>query len=69
MNIKIVWQIAEVILNDMINIIDNFNKQSDKEVYVKYPYKPASTLRSESILFLTDSIFTYFKYLMKRKDI
>jgi hypothetical protein len=68
-NIKIAWQIAEVILNDMINIIDNFNKDSDKEVYVKYPYKGATTLRSESIAFLTDSIFQYFKYLMKRKDI
>jgi hypothetical protein len=68
-NIKIAWQIAEVILNDMINIIDNFNKESDKEVYVKYPYKGATTLRSESIAFLTDSIFAYFKYLMKRKDI
>jgi hypothetical protein len=53
----------------MINIIDNFNKESDKEVYVKYPYKVANTLRSESIMFLTDSIFQYFKYLMKRKDI
>lgn len=53
----------------MINIIDNFNKESDKEVYVKYPYKGATNLRSESITFLTDSIFQYFKYLMKRKDI
>ena len=53
----------------MINIIDNFNKESDKEVYVKYPYRGATTLRSESISFLTDSIFQYFKYLMKRKDI
>lgn len=53
----------------MINIIDNFNKESDKEVYVKYPYRAATTLRSESIVFLIDSIFMYFKYLMKRKDI
>lgn len=68
-NIKIAWQIAEVILNDMINIIDNFNKESDKDVYVKYPYKGATTLRHESVAFLTDSIFNYFKYLMKRKDI
>ena len=53
----------------MINIIDNFNKESDKDVYVKYPYKAATTLRHESVSFLTDSIFNYFKYLMKRKDI
>lgn len=68
-NVKIAWQLAEVILNDMINIIDNFNKESDKEVYVKYPYKRAATLRDESLAFLTDTIFMYFKYLMKRKDI
>ena len=68
-NVRLAWQIAEVILNDMINIIDNFNKESDKEVYLKFPYKGATTLRSESIAFLTDSIFMYFKYLMKRKDI
>ena len=53
----------------MINIIDNFNKESDKEVYIKYPWKAGTTLRSESVIFLTDSIFLYFKYLMKRKDI
>ena len=68
-NVKIAWSLTEVILNDMINIIDNFNKQSDKEVYVKYPYKRATTLREESLTFLTDTIFVYFKYLMKRKDI
>ena len=68
-NVRLIWQIAELILNDMINIVDNFNKQSDKEVFVKYPFKPANTLRSESVVFLTDSIFAFFKYLMKRKDI
>lgn len=58
---KLIWQIGEIILNDMINIIDNFNKESDKDVYIKYPYKPATTLRSESVSFLTDSIFIFFK--------
>ena len=38
-------------------------------MYVKYPYKVATTLRSESVIFLVDTIFVYFKYLMKRKDI
>ena len=53
----------------MINIVDSFNRFADKEVYVKFPYKTATSLRSESIQFLTDSIFPYFKYMMKRKDI
>jgi|LauGreDrversion4_2_1035121.scaffolds.fasta_scaffold1475141_2 hypothetical protein len=53
----------------MINIVDNFNKESDKDVYLKYPFKAASTLRSESVIFLTDSVFLFFKHLMKRTDI
>ena len=53
----------------MINIVNNFNKISDKEVYVKYPYKNGVSLRSESVLYLTESIFNYFRYLLKRKDI
>jgi hypothetical protein len=55
-NIKRVWKISEVILNDMINIVDSFNRFADKEVYVKFPYKTATSLRSESIQFLTDSM-------------
>jgi hypothetical protein len=53
----------------MINIVDNFNKESDKDVYLKYPFKAATTLRSESVIFLTDAIFIFFKHLMKRTDI
>jgi hypothetical protein len=36
---------------------------------VKYPYKPAVTLRSEGVAFVIDSILPFFKYLLKRKDI
>lgn len=68
-NVTHVWKIAEVILNDMINIIDNMNKESDQDVYIKFPYKAGTTLREQSVNFLTDSILVYFKYMMKRKDI
>jgi len=68
-NIKMLWQISEIVLNDMINIVDIFNKESDKDVYLKYPFKAATTLRSESVAFLTDAIFVFFKHLMKRTDI
>lgn len=68
-NVKLAWKIAEVVLNDMINIIDSADKKADKEVYIKFPYKSATTARSESVIFATESIFPYFKYMMKRKDI
>lgn len=68
-NVTAVWKIAEVILNDMINMIDSAEKLADKEVYIKFPYKSPTTARGESMKFATESIFPFFKYLMKRKDI
>lgn len=53
----------------MIKIISSLDKVSDKEVYIKYPYKQGTTLRQESLTFLINSILPYFKYMMKRKDI
>jgi hypothetical protein len=44
-NIKCVWKIAEVILDDLINMIDTADKIADKEVYIKFPYKSATTVR------------------------
>jgi hypothetical protein len=68
-NVMAVWKIAEVVLNDLINMIDSAEKRADKEVYIKFPYKSPTTAREESMIFATDSIFPFFKYLMKRKDI
>ena len=68
-NVKLVWQIAEIILNDATTIIGKLGTETDKEVYIKYPYKRGISLREESVSFLGDSIIPYFKYLMKRKDI
>ena len=39
------------------------------DVYIKFPYKSATTVRQESLLFVMDSILPFFKYLFKRKDI
>ena len=68
-NVKCIWKIAEVVLDDMINMIDTADKVADKEVYIKFPYKSSTTVRHESIIFAMDSIFPFFKYLFKRKDI
>lgn len=68
-NIKSIWKIAEVILDDLINMIDTADKSADKEVYIKFPYKSPTTVRQESLIFAMDSIFPFFKYLFKRKDI
>jgi len=53
----------------MKNILVSIPQKMESEVYVKYPYKAPVTLRNESILFLTESILPFFKYMIKRKDI
>jgi hypothetical protein len=68
-NIKCVWKIAEVVLDDLINMIDTADKRADTDVYIKFPYKSATSVRQESLTFVIDSILPFFKYLFKRKDI
>ena len=46
-----VWTLAELIVNDMINIVENL--QTEEDVYVKYPSTQISTLRQEANDFIT----------------
>jgi hypothetical protein len=50
-------------------MIDTADKRADTDVYIKFPYKSATTVRQESLSFVIDSILPFFKYLFKRKDI
>jgi hypothetical protein len=68
-NIDLIWELAELFIGDMKNIIESMPKQLETEVMVRYPYKKPITLRSESVRFLVESILPFFKYLLKRKDI
>lgn len=68
-NVDLIWELGELFIGDMKNIVESMPKQLNSEVMVKYPYKKPVTLRSESVKFLVDSILPFFKYLLKRKDI
>jgi hypothetical protein len=68
-NVKIIWQVAEMVLDDMKKIVEGMAKQMDTEVYVKYPYKDGVKLRDEALQYMTESVVPFFKYLLKRKDI
>jgi len=67
--VEIIWQVAELVLDDMKKIVEGMGKQMDTEVYVKYPYKDGIKLRDEALQYMTESVVPFFKYLLKRKDI
>jgi hypothetical protein len=48
-NIDYIWEMAEVLLQDIKNILLSIPKKMDSEVYVRYPYKAPVSLRNESI--------------------
>ncbi len=48
-NIDYIWEMAEVLLQDIKNILLSIPKKMDSEVYVRYPFKAPVSLRNESI--------------------
>lgn len=68
-NIDIIWDLAEHLLTDATIIVESMKNLNNPEKLIKYPFKPAVSLKDEGILFLVESILPFFKYLLKRKDI
>ena len=65
--LKNLWKSAEVVVNDLINIVEN--TQNEDEVFVRYPNKELITLKKLSFQFLGSAVIPFFKALLKKKSL
>eukprot|EP00347_Sterkiella_histriomuscorum_P021853 403332539 len=65
--LKNLWKSAEVVVNDLINIVEN--TQNEDEVFVRYPNKELITLKKLSFQFLGSALIPFFKALLKKKSL